>query len=130
MKMKTKNNQTAKPVPADIFSKLIGKEIPFIVIVSVNTLRFIKAEYYSRDYTIILYHKDSAKMKPINFMKSDMKLLFEKNLSPREIRLFKNKQELFEKIKHTNDGRIYEVKGKSFKNYFKSQKQKEKQDEK
>jgi hypothetical protein len=123
MKKQTKTPPNPKPTPEDIFSKLIGKKIPYIVLVSLNSMRRIQSDYYSRDYYIILYKGDAVKMKPTMFSKStDDKSLSERKLSSKEIDIFKTKQHLFDKVKHTNYGRIYEVKGCSFKNYFKSQK--------
>jgi hypothetical protein len=123
MKKQTKIDPVEKPIQKDIFSKLDGKKIPYIVVVSLNSLRRIEADYYSRDYYIIIFYKDAVKMKPANFfLSTDFKMVAERKMSSKDVELFKKKQDLFEKVKHDKDGRIYEVKGGSFKNYFKSQK--------
>ena len=105
----------------DVFVELLKKEVPFAVMVSVNSFK-VSSDYYSRDYSILIHSNDCSKIKKYTFpVNKDIKGVCEKKLGRDEVESFKKKMELFFKVQHNKFGRIYELKGNPFKEYFKQQ---------
>lgn len=110
-----------KALSNDIFVELLKKEVPFAVMVSVNSFK-VSSDYFSRDYYILIHSNDCDKIKKYSFpVNRDVKGVCDKKLSPPEIESFKKKMELFHKVQHNAYGRIYELKGNPFADYFKTQ---------
>ena len=105
----------------DIFVQLLKNEVPFAVIVSVNSFK-VSSDYFSRDYYILIHSKDCEKIKNFTFpVNKDVKGVCDKKLASTEIDSFKKKMELFHKVQHNKYGRVYELKGNPFKDYFNQQ---------
>jgi predicted secreted protein len=105
----------------DIFVELLKKEIPFAVMISVNSFK-VSSDYFSRYYHILIHSNDTEKVKKYTFpLSRDMKGVCEHKLTTEQIEAFKKKMEMFEKVLHNKFGRIYELKGNSFKEYYKNQ---------
>lgn len=110
---------------SDVFVYLIGNKIPFAVMISTNHFKG-NSYYCAREYHLLAHINDKPKLSKHSFSNNkDVKGVIEKKLSHAEIDSFKKKLELFEKTKHDNSGRIYELKQTPFKDYFKNQKIKE-----
>lgn len=110
-----------KSLSNDVFVDLLKKEIPFAVMVSVNSFK-VSSDYFSRYYHILIHSNDTGKIKKYTFpLNRDIKGVCEHKMSLEEIDSFKKKMELFSKVEHNKYGRIYELKGNPFKDYFKKQ---------
>ena len=89
--------------------------------VSVNSFK-VNNDYFSRYYHILIHSNDMTKIKKYIFpLSKDLKGVCERKMSVEEIDSFKKKMELFHKVQHNKYGRIYELKGNPFKDYFKKQ---------
>ena len=129
----TKEKETNKT----IFKVLFEKEICFAVNVSIRTFKIKSVEENSRDYFIIVHESDlndiiingeiSKKSKEINkfiFYRTDeYPDVFERDLSEHDIIEFKKHMNKFTKVMHNKFGRVYELKGNSFKEMHESKKQ-------
>ena len=132
----TKEKETNKT----IFKVLFEKKICFTVNVSIRTFKIKSVEENSRAYFIIVHESDlndtiingeiSEHSKEINkfiFYRTDeYPDVFERDLSDDDIIEFKKHMNKFIKVKHNKFGRIYELKGNSFKKLYESKKQKNK----
>ena len=108
-----------------IFQALSTKEVCYAVCVSINTFKNKSIDDNSRDYFIVIHEKDCDKLKGRKFYKSgDQDELMERDLDFEEIGIFKDMSDYFLKVKHTSAGRAYEIKGKSFREYYKINKNK------
>lgn len=104
----------------DIFGEMEKSKIPYSVVKEVVKARGIFG-YSSTDYFIAAPLDKLPELRDLGFQKSmDHKLVCEYDLRQDEIQQFKNKQDLFVQVKHTNDGRAYERKGNSLKEYLES----------
>lgn len=119
--IKTKNNNIMK----NIFEKLNEKGICYAVGVALVTLKSEDAElydrdYYDRDYYIIAAAGDKEQLLGLKFKDSldDNYDVIERDLNEEEVSLFKGLHDDFIKVKHDENGRIYELKNKSFKKYY------------
>lgn len=105
----------------DIFVELLKKEVPFAVMISVNSFK-VSSDYFSRYYHILIHSNDTDRIKNYTFpVSKDLKGVCERKMSVDEIESFKKKMELFNKALHNKYGRVYELKGTPFKEYFKNQ---------
>jgi len=130
MKTEKEKNQT-------IFEVLFEKGICFTVNISIRTLRIKSVEENSRAYFIIVHESDlndimingeiSKHSKEINkfifYRIDEYPDVFERDLSDDDIIEFKKHMNKFIKVKHNKFGRIYELKGNSFKKLYESKKQ-------
>lgn len=133
MTTEKKSNQT-------IFKVLFEKGICFAVNVSIRTFKIKSVEENSRAYFIIVHESDlndtiidgeiSEHSKEINefrFYRTDeYPDIFERDLSEYDIIEFKKHMNKFIKVKHNKFGRVYELKGNSFKEMYESKKLKTK----
>ena len=131
---------TEKEKNKTILKVLFEKEICFAVNVSIRTFKIKSVEENSRAYFIIVHESDlndtiingeiSEHSKEINkfiFYRTDeYPDVFERDLSDDDIIEFKKHMNKFIKVKHNKFGRIYELKGNSFKKLYESKKQKNK----
>ena len=118
-----------------IFEVLFEKGICFTV--NISTLKIKGVEESSRAYFIIVHESDlndiiingeiSKHSKEINkfrFYRTDeYQDIFERDLSEDDIIEFKEYMNKFIKVKHNKFGRVYELKGNSFKEMYESKKQ-------
>ena len=125
---------TEKETNQTIFKVLFEKEICFTVNISIRTFRIKSVEENSRAYFIIVHESDlndtiingeiSKHSKEINgfiFYRTDeYPDVFERDLSDDDIIEFKKHMDKFIKVKHNKFGRIYELKGNSFKEIYES----------
>ena len=131
---------TEKEKNKTIFEMLFESKICFTVNVSIRTLKIKSVEENSRAYFIIVHESDlndiiingkiSKHSKEINkfiFNRTDeYPDVFERDLSGDDIIEFKKHINKFIKVKHNKFGRIYELKGYSFKGMYESKKTKNK----
>ena len=131
---------TEKEKNKTILKVLFEKEICFAVNVSIRTFKIKSVEENSRAYFIIVHESDlndiiingeiSKHSKEINkfiFYRTDeYPDVFERDLSDDDIIEFKKHMNKFIKVKHNKFGRIYELKGNSFKEMYESKKTKNK----
>ena len=129
-----------------MINELIEKKICFAVIVSQSSFKLSHIDFGGKEYFIVIsahdvekarslterdrvilnsLEKDEDKQRYIkqkndSFVESlDSKDTFEYELEGSEEELFKSMQEeMFNKISHSEDGRIYELKSNSFVDYF------------
>ena len=103
----------------NIFQELEKRKIPYAVGVALTEFK-IPGVGCDRDYYIMAYSGDKSKLRGLRFGKCQSKnhSIIERNLSDREVDLFKHLQENFNKVLHDENGRVYELKGKSFMNYY------------
>ena len=120
--MTKQENEKLELTSNDIFTELLKKEIPFAVMVSVNSWKGSN-DYYSRHYHLLLHKTDTTKIKGFQTFPNSLTIddLCEKSMCSNDIEKFKEKITIFHKVKHDNSGRIYELKGNPFKEYFKAQ---------
>lgn len=125
---------TAKEKDKTIFEMLFEEKICFTVNVSIRTVKIKSVEENSRAYFIIVHESDlndiiingeiSKHSKEINkfiFYRTDeYPDIFERDLSDDDIIEFKKHMTKFIKVKHNKFGRIYELKGNSFKEMYES----------
>ena len=105
-----------------IFETLNDNNLPYAVIV--GTTRLLSTASVSiKDYCIVGSQRDWERLRGIGFTEPPKKLshgaILEYELSDIEVREFKDMihKEKFEKILHNQHGRIYQLKGKGFKDY-------------
>ena len=127
---------TEKEKDKTIFEMLLESKICFTVNVSIRTFKIKSVEENSRAYFIIVHESDlndiiineeiSKHSKEINkfiFYRTDeYPDVFERDLSDDDIIEFKKHMNKFIKVKHNKFGRIYELKGNSFKEMYESKK--------
>lgn len=113
----------------NIFKTLEERGICYAVGVSLVEFKAKGSGLCDREYYIIASKKDESNLDDLNFKKSEYqeeeerhfcRQIIERTLSQKEIRFFKDRQELFKKVHHNSYGRVYELKGNSFKSYFDS----------
>jgi len=108
-----------------VLQTLIASGICFAVSVSDNFFKN-KAEYHTRKEFYIIC-KSSQRQKGLTqknlmdygFILDEKTRLYEYKMTDEEIALFKEEQDLFVKVLHNEYGRIYELKGKEFKKFYK-----------
>lgn len=119
-------------VKKNIFEKLADQNICYSVGISLNTFINKGVDWSTKEYFIVIHKRDFPSMKGCRFTqryvlkrKGNKKktvenpLIYERLLFASEIRLFKSMiSEHFTKVKHCAHGRIYELKDKSFKEYY------------
>jgi len=115
-----------------IFEELNDNKICYSVCVSKTALRFGRgvgsSNYTDRDYFIVACSTEEYLKKEtgkgdrfkFNFVKNENELnAIEYTLNDNEIDIFKSIQNDFVKVLHNSEGRVYELKGNSFKEYYK-----------
>lgn len=106
-----------------VIETLVNNNINFSVCVALNTFVLKGVKDNSRDYFINILRCDLNKI-PYNNLRSrfkpseDYTALLQLELSEHEAHVFKQSQQYFNKIIHTKDGRVFELKNKSFKEDF------------
>lgn len=115
--MKTKKKKGERK---NIFDVLFEKNICFAVCASSNRFIIEGLEKCSTDYTVIINRCDVESVKGdfTFYQTDDYKQVFERKLSQDDVEVFKKQIETFIKVKHNEYGRVYELKGNSFKTSF------------
>ena len=104
----------------NIFDRLRKTKTPHAVVCAVTKSRRIMIDYYANDYFIIIHGRDKRKHGNYFSMSEDRSGICHHNLSKSEIQEFKARMEEYRKVMHTADGRVYELKNNSFREYFKN----------
>ena len=103
-----------KKIP--VFDILFENEICFAVCIA--TSKFINREVaaFAKDYFIIINKCDEERVKRLTFYPSEgYKQISQRSMSEDEIRIFRRNKREFVKVLHNEHGRVYELKGWSFK---------------
>ncbi|MBL7969855.1 MAG: hypothetical protein JNK09_22825 [Prolixibacteraceae bacterium] len=107
---------TKKIEKKPVFEILFKSEICFAVCVA--TSKFINWEVaaFAKDYFIIINKCDEERVKELTFYPTEgYKQVCQRSLSEYEIRIFKENRDKFVRVLHNEHGRVYEMKGWSFK---------------
>lgn len=106
-----------------MLQELIEKQICFAVIISQSSFKLEHLEFGGKSYFIVISESDEEKVESVFEPSETIPGVMEYDLSETEIEDFKSMQELFQKVSHDKNGRIYELKSDSFKDYFHNQTQ-------
>ena len=98
------------------------KNICYSIGVSLNSFKGEGLEMNNREYFLMILEKDKALISEHKrfYGSRDYKNLLMKDLNETETNYFKKNPEKYTKIQHDKDGRIYELKNNSFKEYYKN----------
>ena len=123
MTNKPLQNMTKKIEKKPVIEVLLESGICFAVCVASS--KFINREVvaFSKDYFVIINKCDEERVKVLTFYPAEgYKQICLRSLSEDEIRVFRKNKNKFNKVIHNEYGRVYELKGWSFKEvYFKIQ---------
>ena len=100
-----------------IFDKLNDKGICYAVGVSISTFKMKSVNNNSQDYFIMIKESDKKEV-PSFEITEDYPGIAIRDLSEQEVWEFKDRQDEFVKVQHSKDGRVYEIKGNSFKSHM------------
>lgn len=109
-----------------IFEVLFDNQICFSVNVSTTFPKIKGIDMFTRDYFISVHKNDVDKHKLKDFKEYDeynrvvYPNLYIRDLNETEINEFKENQDKFIKVIHNKDGRVYELKSRSFWSMFKN----------
>ena len=110
-----------------IFDRLFEANICFAVCMCVSSFKIRSLENNRRDYYIIVKRSDWEKIDKLklksNFHQNPEYKRFgykvlERDLSEEEVFEFKDINDKFIKVQHNSDGRIFEIRGNSFKTHY------------
>lgn len=101
----------------EIIRKLIQNEICFSIGVSHQKLKNKGVDRVSNDYFAILSDKDQETAKENLFKRETGRDYYTRDLSQCCVKFFKKNTEKFKLIMTGSEGRIYELKERSFKQY-------------
>ena len=104
----------------NIIEVLFEKNLCFAVCAFSNRSINKGLKVRSTDYAIIINQSDAELVESnYTFNQTDnYKQVFERNLSPDDVEVLKEYKDRFVKIKHNEYGRVYELKGNSFKDSY------------
>ena len=106
----------------NLFTRLFKNDVVFAVCVAVNSFKIAGVENNSKDYYVIIHDKYFELFKDRRISRSnDYYNVWEIDLTYAEIEHFKNTQNDYVKVQHDVNGRVYELKNKSFKENFKNE---------
>ena len=103
----------------NIFKRI--KELDVTHAVVVNTMDFNDSNKEVKDYFIVAKRKDKRTLQGLGFRFRTVKPtgVIERTLTPCEVTFFKTILHKYDKVEDTEDGRVYELRGDSFKEYYK-----------
>lgn len=107
---------TKKIEKKPVFDILFKSGICFAVCIA--TSKFINREVaaYSKDYFVIINKCDENRVKEFTFYPTEgYKQVCGRSLTADEIGIFLRNKSKFIKVRHNEHGRVYELKGRSFK---------------
>jgi hypothetical protein len=116
---------TRKKEKKTVFNALVENRVCFAVCVAFNSFINREVAAFSKDYFVIINKCDAKRVKELTFYATEgYKQVCERNLSADEIGIFKENINKFTKVRHNEHGRVYELKGQSFKAVYDSIRQK------
>jgi hypothetical protein len=116
---------TRKKEKKTVFNALLESRVRFAVCVAFNSFINREVAAFSKDYFVIINKCDAKRVKELTFYATEgYKQVCERNLSADEIGIFKENINKFTKVRHNEHGRVYELKGQSFKASYDSLRQK------
>jgi hypothetical protein len=116
---------TRKKEKKTVFNALLESRVRFAVCVAFNSFINREVAAFSKDYFVIINKCDAKRVKELTFYATEgYKQVCERNLSADEIGIFKENINKFTKVRHNEHGRVYELKGQSFKAVYDSIRQK------
>ena len=116
---------TRKKEKKTVFNALLESRVRFAVCVAFNSFINREVAAFSKDYFVIINKCDAKRVKEHTFYATEgYKQVCERNLSADEIGIFKENINKFTKVRHNEHGRVYELKGQSFKAVYDSIRQK------
>ena len=107
---------TKKIEKIPVFDILFENEICFAVCIA--TSKFINREVaaFAKDYFIIINKCDEERVKRLTFYPTEgYKQISQRSMSEDEIRIFRKNKDKFIKVVSSDDGKVYELNGWSFK---------------
>lgn len=116
---------TKKKEKKIIFDTLSENGICFAVCAASSNFINREVTAFSKDYFVIINKCDEKRVKEFTFYPTERyKQVCERNLSTEEIEVFRSYKHKFVKVLSNEYGRVYELKGRSFKSAFDSIRQK------
>jgi len=116
---------TRKKEKKTVFNALLESRVCFAVCVAFNSFINREVAAFSKDYFVIINKCDAKRVKELTFYATEgYKQVCERNLSADEIEVFKMNKDKFIKVQRNEHGRVYELKGQSFKAVYDSIRQK------
>lgn len=107
---------TKKKEKKTVFSTLSECGVCFAVCIANNSFINREVAVFSKDYFVIINKCDEKLVKEFTFYPTEgYKQVCERNLSTDEIEVFRNNKDRFTKVWRNEHGRVYELKGRSFK---------------
>lgn len=107
---------TKKKEKKIIFDALSENGICFAVCIASSSFINREVAAFSKDYFVIINKCDAKRVNEFTFAPADgYKQVCERNLSPNEIEVFRRRKDKFVKVQRNEHGRVYELKGRSFK---------------
>ena len=102
----------------DLIEYLLGTEISFIVVVHHSRMMLEKTDYFvaiNKSDIVNVEKPYLDKFEPAY----ELKTVLHADMSEKDIEYFKANQNLFTKVQHNSEGRVYEVKGRSMNDKYK-----------
>lgn len=116
---------TKKKEKKTIFNALSENGVCFAVCVASSSFVNREVAAFSKDYFIIINKCHEKRVKEFTFYPTEgYKQVCERNLSTDEIEVFRRNKDKFIKVRSNEYGRVYELKGLSFKVTYDSIRQK------
>jgi len=108
-----------------VFDTLFESCVCFAVCIANNSFINREVAAFSKDYFVIINKRDARRVNEFTFYPMERyKQVCERNLSADEIEVFKMNKDKFVNVQRNEHGRVYELKGRSFKVAYESIRQK------
>jgi putative lipase involved disintegration of autophagic bodies len=112
---------TRKKEKKTVFKALLESRVCFAVCVDSSSFINREVAAFSKDYFVIINKCDEKRVKEFTFYPTEgYKQVCERNLSTEEIKVFRSIMDKFVKVLSNEYGRVYELKGRSFKSAYNS----------
>lgn len=116
---------TKKKEKKTIFNALTENGVCYAVCIASKSFINREMAAFSKDYFVIINKCDEKRVKEFTFYPTEgYKQVCERNLSTEEIEAFRSNKDKFVKVRSNKYGRVYELKGRSFKDSYDSIRQK------
>lgn len=110
---------TKKIEKKPVFEILFESGICFAVCVATSKFINPKVATFAKDYFIIINKSDEERVKEFTFYPAEgYKQICQRNLSENEIGIFRKNKDKFVKILHSEYGKVFELRGCSFKSTY------------
>ena len=106
--------------PDSIFDRLTKTRTPHAVVCGVVRSRRMMIDHYSNDYFVIIHGRDKRKHANLFYLSEEKPSIYYRTMTKSEIQEFKARMDEYIKVMHTADGRVYEQKNYSFREYIKN----------